>query len=72
MNYEKDEQSFLWNLTSKIQVHFKKKSLKTHYFKDFSRTTYNSRTIQGIQKPLATLYLRNIIIFYKISEFQDG
>ena len=55
MNNEKDEQSFLWNLKSKIQEHFKNKSLKTHYFKDFSRTTYNSRTIQGIQEPLATL-----------------
>ena len=35
--------------------HFKNKTLKTHYFKDFSRTTYNSRTIQGtqgIQEPL--------------------
>ena len=58
MNHEKDEQSFLWNLKSKIQEHFKNKSLKTHYFKDFSRTTYTSRTIQGIQgieEPLATL-----------------
>ena len=58
MNHEKDEQSFLWNLKSKIQEHFKNKSLKTHYFKDFSRTTYNSRTIQGIkgiQEPLTTL-----------------
>ena len=35
--------------------HFKNKTLKTHYFKDFSRTTYNSRTIQGIQELLATL-----------------
>ena len=39
----------LWNLKIKIPEHFKNKSLKTHYFKDFSRTTYNSRTIQGIQ-----------------------
>ena len=28
---------------------------KTHYFKDFSRTNYNSRTIQGTQEMLATL-----------------
>ena len=55
MNNEKDGQSFLWNLKSKIQEHFMNKSLKTHYFKDFSRTTYNSRTIQGIQEPMATL-----------------
>ena len=55
MNLEKNEQSFLWNLKSTIQEHFKNKSLKTHYFKDFSRTTYNSRTIQGIQEMLATL-----------------
>ena len=50
--------SFLWNFKSKIQEHFKNKSLITHFFKDFSRTTYNSRTvqgIQGIQEPLATL-----------------
>ena len=45
----------LWNLKIKIPEHFKNKSLKTHYFKDFSRTTYNSRTIQGIQEMLATL-----------------
>ena len=50
-------------LEKKTQEHFKNKSLKTHYFKDFSRTTYNSRTIQeqegipGIQEPLATLLL---------------
>ena len=59
INHEKDEQSFLWNLKSKIQEHFKSKSLKTHYFKYFSRTTYNSRTIQGIkgtQELLATLF----------------
>ena len=55
MNREKIEQSFLWNLISTIQEHFKNKSLKTHYFKDFSRTTYYSRTIQGIQEMLATL-----------------
>ena len=58
MNHEKDEQSFLRNLKSKIQEHFKNKSLKTHYFNNFSRTTYNSRIIQGIQgiqQPLATL-----------------
>ena len=48
MNHE-----FLWNLKSKIQEHFKNKSLKTHYFKDLSRTTYNSRTTQGIQGILA-------------------
>ena len=41
--------------TWKIQEHFKNKSLKTYYFKGFSRTTYNSRTIQGIQEALATL-----------------
>ena len=41
--------SFLWKLKSKIQDHFKNKSLKTPFFKDFSRTTYNSRLIQGIQ-----------------------
>ena len=40
---------FLRNLKSKIQEHFKNKPLKTHYFKDFSKTTYNSRKIQGIQ-----------------------
>ena len=57
MNYEKDQQSFLWNLLSKIQEHFKNKSLKAHYFKDFLRTIYNSRTIQGIQEPLATLFI---------------
>ena len=54
---------FLWNLNSKIQKHFKNKSLKTHYFKDFSRTTYNSITIQGIQaiqEPLATLIRTNL------------
>ena len=39
-----------------IQENFKSKFLKTHYFKDFSGTTYNSRTIQGIQEPLATLF----------------
>ena len=47
-------------LESKIQEHSKNKSFKTHYFKDFSRTNYNSRTIQGIQwiqQPLVTLYL---------------
>ena len=55
MNQKKDEQSFLWNLKSRIQEYFKNKSLKTHYFKDVSRTTYNSKTIQGIQEPLATL-----------------
>ena len=49
MNHEKDEQSFLWNVKIKIQKHFKNKSLKTYYFKDFSRTIYNSRTIQEIQ-----------------------
>ena len=49
MNHEKDEQSFLWNLKSKIQEHFKNKYFKTHYFKKILRTTYNSRTIQGIQ-----------------------
>ena len=38
MNHEKDEQRFLWNLKSKIQEHFNNNSLKTHYFKDFSRT----------------------------------
>ena len=47
--------SFLCNLKSKIQRHFKNKSLNTHYFKDFSKTTYNSRTVQEIQEPLATL-----------------
>ena len=59
MNPEKGEWSFLWNLKSKIQEHYQNKSLKTLYFKDFSRTTYNSRTIQaiqGIQEPLATLF----------------
>ena len=59
MNHEKDEQSFLWNLKSKIQEHFKNKYFKTHYFKKFLRTTYNSRTIQGIQgiqNWLATLH----------------
>ena len=58
MNHEKNDQSFLRNLKSKIKEHFKNKTLKTHYFKDFSRTTYNSRTIQGIQgiqELLATL-----------------
>ena len=51
--------SFLRKLKSKIQDHFKNKSLKTPFFKDFSRTTYNSRLIQGIQgiqEPLVTLY----------------
>ena len=65
MNHEKNDQSFLWNLKSKIQEHFKNKSLKTPYFKDFSRTTYNSRTIQGtqgIQEPLATL----VIIWFPV------
>ena len=59
MNHEKDEQSFLWNLKCKIQEHFKRISLKTHYFKNFSRTTYNLRIIQGIQgiqESLATLF----------------
>ena len=37
-----------------LVYHFKV-PFKTHYFKDFSRTTYNSRTIQGIQEILATL-----------------
>ena len=58
MNHEKYKQRFLWNLKSKIQEHFKNKSLKTYQFKDFVRTTYNSKTIQriqGIQEPLATL-----------------
>ena len=54
MNHEKDEQRLLWNLKSKIQEHFKNKTLKTRHFKDFSRTTYNSRTIQAIQEPLVT------------------
>ena len=70
MNNEKDEQSFLWNLKSKTQEHFKNKSLKTHYFKDFSRTTYNSRTIQGMQgirKPLASLKIQ-ICNMYKCVE----
>ena len=49
MHHAKNEQSFLWNLKSKIQEHFKNKFLKIHYFKGFSRTTSNSRTIQGIQ-----------------------
>ena len=44
-------------MKSKIQEHFKNKSLKNHYFKDFSTTTYNSRTLQGIKEPLATLSL---------------
>ena len=57
MNHEKDEQSFLWNLKSKIQEHFKNKSFKTHYFKDFSRITYNSRAIQEIQEQLTTLLI---------------
>ena len=42
-----------------LKVKFKNKSLKTHYFKDFLRTSYNSRKIQGIQgiqEPLATLF----------------
>ena len=37
---------------------FQEQILKSSFFKDFSRTTYNSRTIQGIQriqKPLTTL-----------------
>ena len=66
MNHEKNKQSFLWNLKCKIQEHFKNKSLKTHYFKDFSRTTYNSRTfqgIQGIQEPLATLQLLCFLLY---------
>ena len=75
MNLEKNEQSFLWNLKSTIQEHFKNKSLKTHYFKDFSRTTYNSRTIQGIQEMLATLakfqVLLNLAIYsnYSITNY---
>ena len=64
MNHEKDKQSFLWNFKSKTQEHFKNKSLITHFFKDFSRTTYNSRTIQGIQEPLATL-VNNIALNVK-------
>ena len=66
MNNEKNKQSFLWNLKCKIQEHFKNKSLKTHYFKDFSRTNYNSRTfqgIQGIQEPLATLQLLCFLLY---------
>ena len=63
MNHETDEQSFLWNLKSKIQEHFKNKSLKTHYFIDFSRTTYNPRTIQGIQEPLATMLWFILVLF---------
>ena len=62
MNHEKDEESFLWNLKSKIQEHVENKSLKTPFFKDFSRTTYSSRTIQGIQgiqEPLATLRIED-------------
>ena len=46
-------------MKSKTQEHFSTKSLKTHYFKGFSRTAYNSRTIQGIQgiqEPLTTLF----------------
>ena len=37
------------DIESKIQERFMNKPLKTHHFKYFSRTTYNSRTIQGIQ-----------------------
>ena len=51
MNHEKDEQSFLWNLKKKIQDNFKNKSLKTQYFKDFSRTTYNSRNSITADQP---------------------
>ena len=57
-------------LEKKTQEHFKNKSLKTHYFKDFSRTTYNSITIQGIQgiqEPLATLEIQ-ICNMYKCVE----
>ena len=60
-------------MKSKIQEHFKNKSLKIHYFKDFSRTTYNSRTIQGIQviqEPLATLKTNNILLKLLMSEKQ--
>ena len=57
---------FLWNLKSKIPEHFKNKSLKTHHLKDFSRTTYNSRTIQeipGIEEPLTTLFSLPFLTF---------
>ena len=66
MNHEKDEQSSLWNLKSKIPEHFKKKSLKTHYLKDFPKTTYNLRTIKeipGIQEALATLFSLPFLTF---------
>ena len=64
MNHEKDEWSILLNLKSKIEEYFQNKSLKTHYFKDFS--TCNSRTIleiQGIQEPLATLFFPSFHTF---------
>ena len=35
----------------KIQDNFKNKSLKTQYFKDFSRTTYNSRNSITADQP---------------------
>ena len=57
---------FLWNLKSKIPEYFKNKSIKTHHLKDFSRTTYNSRTIQeipGIEEPLTPLFSLPFLIF---------
>ena len=41
-----------------LKVKFMNISRTNHDFKDFSRTTYNSRTIQGTHEPLATLVLQ--------------